>query len=122
MAGENVGLARKYFPLFKPVMRDGETLLTASAAIWVAVSEAFGRGAGDGTLGVTDQRVLHLGSKLRLFEADRVDILEISRKWIVLPGSSQLDLRVRRPSGDGSAIQSFYCGTGFSKDLLRMFR
>jgi len=120
MAGENSGLARKYFPLFEPIMRDGETLLTASAAIWVAVSEAFGRGAGDGTLGVTDQRVLHVGSKLRLFEADRTDIVDISRKWIVLPGSSQLDLRVRRQSGDGSVTQSFYCGTGFSKDLLQL--
>jgi hypothetical protein len=120
VAGENLALARKYFPLFEPFLKDGERLLTASAAIWVAVSEAFGRGAGDGTLGVTDQRVLHVGSKLRLFEVDRADVVDVSRKWIVLPGSSQLDVRVRRQSGEGSVTQSFYCGTGFAKDLLQL--
>lgn len=122
MAGENVALARKYFPLFEPYLKDGERLVTASAAIWVAVSEAFGRGAGDGTLGVTNRRVLHVGSKLRLFDADRTDIVEVSRKWIVIPGSSQLDLQVRRQSSDGSVTQSFYCGTGFAKDLLQLLR
>ena len=120
MAGENLSLAKKYFPLFEPALKDGERLITASAAIWVAVSEAFGRGAGDGTLGVTDQRILHIGSKLRLFEVGRADVVDVTRKWIVLPGSSQLDLRIRRQDGEGSMTQSFYCGTGFSKDLLRL--
>ena len=120
MTGENAGLARKYFPLFEPAMRNGETLLTASAAIWVMVSEALGRGAGDGTLGITDQRVLHVGSKMRLFEADRSEIIEVSRKWIVLPGSSQLDIRVPRQSEAGSITHSFYCGTAFSKDILKL--
>ena len=120
MAGENLALARKYFPLFEPVLKDGERLLTASAAIWVSVSEAFGRGAGDGTLGVTDQRILHVGSKLRLFEVGRADVVDVTRKWIVLPGSSQLDLSIPRQDDQGSMTQSFYCGTGFSKDLLQL--
>jgi hypothetical protein len=120
VAGENLALARKYFRLFEPALKDGERLLTASAAIWVAVSEAFGRGAGDGTLGVTDQRVLHVGSKARILEVSRTDIVDVTRKWIVLPGSSQLDLRIRRRGSEGSVTQSFYCGTGFSKDLLRL--
>lgn len=120
MTGENVGLARKYFPLFEPIMEDEETLLTASAAIWVEVSETFGRGAGDGTLGVTDRRILHVGSKMRLFEAKRSEILDISRKWIVLPGSSQIDIRIARRREEGSLSMSFYCGTGFSKDLIKL--
>jgi hypothetical protein len=114
----NSGLAAKYSTLFQAVLRDNERLLTANASIFVQISDSLGRGAGDGTLGLTDQRIIHIGSKIGAIRIERSEIRSITKKWIVLPGSSQLDITVKK---DGVDIDfSFYCGTGFCKDLLKI--
>jgi hypothetical protein len=99
-------------------MRDDEQLLTASASINVSVSEMFGRGAGDGTLGVTNQRIIHIGSRVGTIGIERNEIVSASKKWIVIPGSSQLDISARKV-GQKQVTFSFYCGTGFCKDVVR---
>lgn len=114
----NSGLAAKYSPFFKSVLRDNERLLTASASIYVQISDSLGRGAGDGTLGITDQRLIHIGSRIGALLIERNDILSATKKWIVLPGSSQLDISVKK--GEKHLDFSFYCGTGFCKDLLKI--
>lgn len=118
MDGSNSALAAKYIPQFRSLLRDNERLLSASASISVNISEAYGRGAGDGTLGLTNERLIHVGSKLGVIEIERSDIRSVNKKWIVLPGSSQLDL-IARKSGESDVTLSFYCGTGFCKDLLK---
>ena len=49
MVQNNAGLAAKYLPLFQSVLKENERLLTASASIFVQISDSLGRGAGDGT-------------------------------------------------------------------------
>ena len=118
MVQNNAGLAAKYLPLFQSVLKENERLLTASASIFVQISDSLGRGAGDGTLGLTDQRIIHVGSKIGTLRIERSEIQSITKKWIVLPGSSQLDISVKK---DGSVLDfSFYCGTGFCKDILKI--
>lgn len=119
MVGENPALAAKYGPQFRSLLRDDEILLTASAAINVTVSEMLGRGAGDGTLGITNQRILHIGSKLGGLAIEREHIRSCAKKWIVIPGSSQLDITAEQ-NGSSRVNFSFYCGTGFCKDVLRL--
>ena len=118
MVQNNSGLAAKYFPLFQPVLRENERLLTASASIYVQISDSLGRGAGDGTLGLTDQRIIHIGSKIGALRIERSEIQSITKKWIVLPGSSQLDISIKKNGLDLDF--SFYCGTGFCKDTLKI--
>ncbi len=118
MAGENPALAAKYGPQFQSLLREGEVLLTASAAINVNISEMFGRGAGDGTLGVTNQRLLHVGSRFGGIGIELRHIRSASKKWIVIPGSTQLDIEAEQD--DSNKVKfSFYCGSGFCKDILR---
>jgi hypothetical protein len=119
MDASNSAPAAKYIAQFRSLLRENERLLTASAAINVNISEAYGRGAGDGTLGLTNERLIHVGSRLGNIEIERSGIRLANKKWIVLPGSSQLDLIVKK-SGDSDVILSFYCGTGFCKDLLKV--
>ena len=113
MLADNFELARKYWPVFEPIMEPGESLLTASAAIYVEVSEMLGRGMGDGTIAVTDKGIR--GGALFL---NRTEITSVKRSWIALPGSRQITIQERR---DGSShTYNFYCGKDFSKDLVRL--
>jgi len=117
--GENPGLAAKYQSTFSGLLQPGEVLLTASAAIHVEISELLGRGMGDGTLGVTSLSFLHKYQErpggLALL---RSEIIQISKNWIVLPGSSNLKVLVTR---DGRTSEfNFYCGTSYCKDLISL--
>jgi hypothetical protein len=116
MRGSNQALVSKYLPQFRELLRSNETLLTASASINVNISEMYGRTAGDGTLGVTNQRIIHI-SQMGPIGIELTGIISASKKWIVLPGSSQLDLVAKESDGQQNTY-SFYCGTGFSKDVL----
>ncbi len=119
MDGSNSALAAKYISQFRSLLRENERLLTASASISVNISEDYGRGAGDGTLGLTNERVIHVGSRLGNIAIERSDIQSASKKWIVIPGSSQLDI-VAQKAGESNTTMSFYCGTAFCKDLLKV--
>lgn len=118
MLADNFELARRYWPLFEPVMEPGESLLTASAAIYVELSERLGKAFGDGTIGLTDRRFIHLGLQIGGLFLQRSDIKSVERNWIALPASRKLTIRAL----DGSALKThtFYCGTGFSKDIVRL--
>ena len=118
MLADNFDLARKYWPVFEPIMEPGESLLTASAAIYVEVSELLGRGMGDGTIAVTDRRVIHKGIRAGALFLNRNEITSVKRSWIALPGSRQVTIHSRE---NGSAhTYNFYCGKEFSKDLVRL--
>jgi|GEM_PF-4583306 len=118
MGGENRALATKYHPLFSGVLQQNETLLTASAAIYVKISELLGRGAGDGTLGVTNLRVIHLGGSGGGLYLSRSEIISARKSWIVVPGSSNLNIK-HKTNGTYEEYE-FYCGTGFCKDVISL--
>lgn len=120
MLADNYELALKYWPVFEPIMEPGESLLTASAAIYVEVSEVLGRGKGDGTIAVTDRRVIHQGLRGGVLFLKRPDIISVKRSWIALPGSRQITIQVQH---DGAkSTYNFYCGKEFSRDLVRLLR
>lgn len=118
MSGENRGLAAKYQSLFSGVLQQNEILLTAYAAIYVKISELLGRGAGDGTLGVTSLRVIHLGQHGGGLYLSRNEIISVRKSWIILPGSSSLNIKLQK-SGTYEEYE-FYCGTGFCKDVISL--
>ena len=118
MRGENKAMATRYASTFAPFLEDGEYLLNANASIYVVVSKMLGRGMGDGTIGVTNRRVLHRGLKGGGVTIEIPSIVSISKSWIALPGSSQLNI-TRRIDGE-LRREEFYCGTGFCKDIISM--
>jgi hypothetical protein len=118
MLADNFELARKYWPVFEPVMDAGESLLTASAAIYVEASERYGRGAGDGTIAITDRRVIHRGDQSGVLTINRHEISSVARSWIVLPGSRQVTIHCR--DNGIPRTHNFYCGKDFSKDIVRL--
>jgi hypothetical protein len=118
MRGENKAMANRYMSTFAPLLEDGEHLLNANASIYVVVSKMLGRGMGDGTIGVTNRRVLHRGLKGGGVTIEISSIVSISKSWIALPGSSQLNI-TRRIDGE-LRKEEFYCGTGFCKDIISM--
>lgn len=118
MLPDNEGLARKYWPVFEPLMEPGESLLTASAAIYVEISEMLGRGAGDGTIAVTDRRFIHKGLRAGTLLLDRNAIVSLDRSWIAIPGSSRVTVKARE--NGNVKTYNFYCGKAFSKDLVRL--
>jgi hypothetical protein len=101
-------------------MEPGESLLTASAAIYVEVSEMLGRGMGDGTIAVTDRRVIHKGIRGGALFLQRPDIISVKRSWIALPGSRQITIQARE--NGAISTYNFYCGKDFSKDVVRLLR
>jgi hypothetical protein len=118
MLPDNAGLAWKYWPMFEPLMEDGESLLTAYTTISVDIGLAMGRGVGDGTLGITDRRVIYKGFGPFGFSIRRSNIKSISRSWVAIPNSRQVTIGVVE---DGSPrTYKFIVGTGFSKDMTRL--
>ena len=120
MMADNFELARKYWPVFEPIMEPEESLLTASAAIYVEISEMLGRGMGDGTIAVTDRRVIHKGLRGGTLFLSRAAIVSVKRSWIALPGSRQVTIQSHEHPP--TSTYNFYCGTGFSKDFVRLLR
>ena len=118
MVGKNDAIIAHYSSAFSKVLRAGERLLNAGAAIYLLDSEMLGRGKGDGTLGLTNLRVIHAGLPHLGLKIERADIVSVSKKWIVIPGSSQLNISYR---SDGAVRQAeFYCGTGFCKEIISL--
>jgi len=118
MRGENKAMANRYASTFAPFLEEGEHLLNANASIYVVVSKMLGRGMGDGTIGVTNRRILHRGLNGGGVTIEIPTIVSISKSWIALPGSSQLNI-TRRIDGE-LRKEEFYCGTGFCKDIISM--
>jgi hypothetical protein len=118
MRGENKAMANRYASTFAPFLEDGERLLNANASIYVVVSKMLGRGMGDGTIGVTNRRILHRGLNGGGVTIEIPSIVSITKSWIAVPGSSQLNI-TRKIDGE-LRKEEFYCGTGFCKDIISM--
>lgn len=108
-----------YGPIFLNGLLENETLLNAAPAIHVEVSEKYGKGTGDGTIAITNLRVIHIYSarifKTPGFAFNRSDIASSSKNWIILPGSSNLKFTGRT---DGTTwTHNFYCSKDFCKEV-----
>lgn len=120
MDSQNERAVQAYGPIFDNSLLKDETLLNAAPAIHVEVSEAYGRGTGDGFIAITNLRIIHIYSanifKNPGFAFDRRDITSSSQNWIVLPGSSNLKVSGQT---DGAAwAHNFYCSKTFCKEIL----
>lgn len=115
----NVRAVNFYGQIFSNILLADETLLNAAPAIHVEVSEKYGKGTGDGTIAITNLRVIHIYSaaifKSPGFAFNRSDISSASKNWIVLPGSSNLKFT---GNSNGSAwTHNFYCSKDFCKEV-----
>lgn len=108
-----------YGQIFNNALLENEKLLNAAPAIHVEVSEKYGKGTGDGTIAITNLRVIHIYSaaifKSPGFAFNRSDITSSSTNRIILPGSSNLKFTGK---SDGAAwTHNFYCSKGFCKEI-----
>lgn len=108
-----------YGQIFSKALLENEKLFNAAPAVHVEVSEKYGKGTGDGTIAITNLRVIHIYSaaifKASGFAFNRSDITSSSKNWIVLPGSSNLKFT---GNTDGAAwTHNFYCSKNFCKEV-----
>ena len=110
-----------YKKFFDRALSPGEILLNASPSIHVEVSERLGKGAGDGTIGVTNMRVIQVYS-LSVLSTDamamlRSDITSVSKNWIILPGSN--NLKFTGLDNGKPWVHNFYCNNIFCKEVTQ---
>jgi len=110
-----------YRKFFDGVLIPGEVILNAAPSIHVEVSEAYGRGTGDGTIAITNLRVIQIYLspifKGPGFAFNRSELKSASKNWIVIPGSSNLKFA---GSTNGSQwTHNFYCSNGFCKEVTK---
>jgi hypothetical protein len=119
----NQRAVRAYGPLFKNLLPEDETLLNAAPAIHVEISERYGKGTGDGTLAITDRRVIFIYAakifKNPGFAFNIRDVTSCSKSWIVLPGSS--NLRFTGFADGAEWTHNFYCSKHFCKEVTSGF-
>ena len=118
MNGSSPALAKKYLPIFRNHLSPSEELINAGAAIDVFVSEYFGRGAGDGTLGITNQKLIHCTPSGQTREILWKNIVSISKNWIIIPGSSNLN--VQQIIDTNISTTNFYCGNRFCREIIEL--
>jgi hypothetical protein len=112
-----------YGSIFSNILLPNEILLNAAPAIHVEMSEKNGKGTGDGTIAITNLRVIHIYSaaifKSPGFAFNRSDISSSSKNWIVLPGSS--NLKFTGNSNGAAWTHNFYCSKDFCKEVTGDF-
>jgi len=120
MSGENFVLAAKYRSMFDFFLVRDEFLENAGESIHVEISDIFGRGRGDGVLGVTNRRIVFIyhDSRKSTEVFNRSQIVSVKRNWIITPGSSNVE--VTAMLGGVLRSMNFYVGTGFSRELVSM--
>jgi len=118
-SGVNSFLAARYRSTFQPWLHEDEILLNAGVAIQVETSERLGRGVGDGILGLTNRRIVHVfdspfvaGGGVAI---DRQNIRSVSSHWIALPMNRRLQVRVGMT--DGQSILNFYVGKRYCREI-----
>ena len=116
--GSSPALAKKYLPIFRNHLSPSEELINAGAAIDVFVSEYFGRGAGDGTLGITNQKLIHCTTSGQTRTILWKNIVSISKNWIIIPGSSRLNVQHNTELGNSNT--NFYCGNRFCREIIEL--
>ena len=120
MDQSNSRAVEAYRKIFQSVLTPGEVLLNAAPSIHVEVSETYGKGTGDGTIAITNLRVIQIYLspifKGPGFAFDRSDLNSSSKNWIVLPGSS--NLKFTGSTNGLSWTHNFYCSSAFCKEVL----
>jgi len=118
-SGINSFLAGRHRTTFEPWLQSGEILLNAGVAIQVETSERLGRGMGDGILGLTNQRMLHVfdspfaaGGGVAI---DRQKIVSLSSHWIALPMNRRLQVKVGL--GLNPNTVNFYVGKRYCREI-----
>ncbi len=121
MSGENSVLATKYRSTFDLLLVENEFLENAGESIHVEISDIFGRGRGDGVLGVANRRIIFIyhDSRTSTEVINRSQIVSVKRNWIITPGSS--NVAVIAMLGGVLRSMNFYVGTSFSRELVAMF-
>ena len=119
MDSSNERAVNFYGSIFSNGLLENEKLLNAAPAIHVEVSEKYGKGTGDGTIAITNLRVIHIYSarifKTPGFAFNRSDIKSSSKNWIILPGSSNLKFAGRTDGAEWT--HNFYCSKDFCKEV-----
>jgi len=118
-SGINLLLAERYRSIFVPVLEEHEVLLNAGSAIQIETSEQFGRNFGDGILGFTHQRMLHMFDTPVManggIQIDRLKIEAVRSYWIALPMNRRLEFKIGSPPR--TKVLNFYVGKKFCREI-----
>lgn len=118
-SGINLLLAERYRTILAPWLVENEVLLNAGSAIQVETSERLGRGNGDGILGFTDQRMLHVFDRPAIgnggIQIDRLKIEAVRSYWIALPMNRRLEVKIGSPPR--MTVLNFYVGKRFCREI-----
>lgn len=122
--GTSPVLASKYLDKFEGLLQPDEVLLNAGVAIQVEVSEKLGRGRGDGILGVTNLRLLHVldnpSVNLMGMTIERSCITSVTTHWILLPFNR--NLRITSQGSGPEVVINFYCGKRYCAELMNLLK
>lgn len=120
--GTSQVFASKYLDKFKGLLQLDEVLLNAGVAIQVEVSENPRLGRGDGILGVTNQRLLHIldnpSDNLTGVTIERACITSVTTRWILLPFNR--NLRITSQGSGHEVVINFYCGKRYCAELMNL--
>jgi hypothetical protein len=98
-----------------------EEILNAAPSIHVETSAQFGRGTGDGTLAVTNSRIVHIyinnNFNSRGFAFSRLDIANTKKSRIIIP--LQSNLKISGNTNDIPWTHNFYLGNRFLDEVLK---
>lgn len=105
--------ASRHARWFNQYLQAGEQLLDGGPAISDELERRYGRDAKDGTLGVTNMRILFVSRSGELMiSQSRADLVSAKKERIIVPGSSWLRLSFR------SGRLSFITGNAVLKSML----
>lgn len=118
-SGANAFMVATYRPIFDGILRNEEVLLNAGSAIHIEASKLFGWGYGDGFIGITNCRLIHVFDYSHVgngrFELEVDDIFRVRTKWTPLRHNTRLLVFYNR---DGERRKAnFFVGTKYSKEL-----
>ena len=118
-SGINLLLAERYRTILAPWLVENEVLLNAGSAIQVETSERLGRGNGDGILGFTNQRMLHVFDRPVTgnggIQINRLKIEAVRSYWIALPMNRRLEVKIGSPPR--TTVLNFYVGKRFCREI-----
>ena len=110
-----------YESFFKGFILPEEEILNAAPSIHVETSSQFGRGTGDGTLAITNTRVVHIyinnNFNSRGFAFSRLDIATTKKSRIIIP--LQSNLKISGNTNDIPWTHNFYLGNRFLDEVLK---
>jgi hypothetical protein len=120
MSLHNPQAAQMYMEFFEKFLSPDENILNAAPSIHIETSVKFGRGTGDGTIAITNSRIIHVFLNPHItgpgFGIKRDDVNTIKKSRSLVPLSS--NLKVSGITKGQMWVHNFSLGNRFLNEVL----